>query len=146
MNNLSVSKKVYSDISERINTTLSFAPESAAEAMRIVDLYLAGETPHSPDQMAVIAFNMIRVELDRAMTRSSRARERARKRKEIAEIKSIITAMTRNIGETMEDDDEKEEESSPILISRRERRAMEQACSKKPKKKWKSLGVKKTII
>lgn len=81
MNKLSVSKKFYSDISKRISSALSACEGSEVEAMRIVDAYLDGEVLTSDDGMAVLAFNMIRVELDRAMTRSKRARERAEKRK-----------------------------------------------------------------
>ena len=35
MTTLAVSKKVYADISTRIGAALSFAPDSAAEAMRL---------------------------------------------------------------------------------------------------------------
>ncbi len=134
MNNLPVSKKVYSDITGRINTALASSPSSAAEALRIVDMYLADGTADSSDQMAMLAFNMIRAELDRAMSRSSRARERARKRKE--SISSQQTPATYK--ETNSDS-----QPVPVMISRRERRAIERACSKKPKRKWKSLNTKK---
>lgn len=81
MNHLPVSRKVYADISSRISTTLAHSPASEAEAMRLVDSFLQGETPASQDLMAMLAFGMIRAELERAMARSGRARERARARK-----------------------------------------------------------------
>lgn len=79
---LQVSRKVYSDISTRVSTALSGSPASASETMRVINGYLEGLLPESSDALAMLAFNMIRPELDRAMERSRRARERARARRE----------------------------------------------------------------
>ncbi len=79
--NLPASVKVYSDLTTRISASLSSAPASASEAMRLLDSYLTGEPPASDDLTALVAFNMIRPEIDRAMTRSARARERAASRR-----------------------------------------------------------------
>lgn len=81
MNHLPVSRKVYADITSRISTALAPSPASVVEAMRLVDSFLHGESPASHDLMAMLAFGMIRAELERAMARSARARERARARK-----------------------------------------------------------------
>lgn len=91
--NLPVSVKVYSDLTSRITASLSSA--SASEAMRLLDSYLTGEPPASDDPMALVAFNMIRPEIDRAMTRSARARERAasRRRQKEAEERLAIRRM-----------------------------------------------------
>lgn len=126
---LSVSKKVYSDVTDRINSSLSGFPASAREAMRVVDTYLAGGVPASSDPLAMLAFNMIKVELDRAMERSARARERARARKMTRETADSDTPQPASI---MADE---ENGPAPIMISRRERRAMERACNIK-KKRW----------
>ncbi len=67
--NLPASVKVYSDLTTRISASLSSAPASASEAMRLLDSYLTGEPPASDDLTALVAFNMIRPEIDRAMTR-----------------------------------------------------------------------------
>ena len=84
MKALAVSKKVYADIEMRLATALSGHPGSLSEAIGMVDAYLDGVVLTSDDTLAMLAFNMIRVELDRAMNRSARARERARLRKERA--------------------------------------------------------------
>ncbi len=117
MTTLAVSKKVYADISTRIGAALSFAPDSAAEAMRLVDSFLAGENPASSDAGAMLAFNMIKAELERAMARSLRARARAAARK-----KAIA---------------ERRENPSPsptppeIRLTRQQRRAQERMQRKK---------------
>ncbi len=129
-NTLSVSKKVYSDISTRVSTSLINFPASAAEAMRVVDAYLAGDAAvSSTDPMAMIAFNMIKVELDRAMTRSSRARERARVRRESVKSSVSVSPQRPDVAP------EELNEPAPVMLSRRERRAMARALSKKTGKK-----------
>lgn len=137
MNTLSVSKKFYADITERVNTALSVSPASAAEAMRMVDSYINGEKAESLDPLAMLAFNMIRVELDRAMSRSTRARERARKKVDIKteEVKEEPEAIEAKeiIGTNAV-----EKGSGGIRLSRGERRAMERAYFGK-KRKWKKL-------
>lgn len=80
---LSVSKKFYADILTRVSVALSFSPSSVEEAMRIINAYLSGRLVGTDNQSAMIAFNMIKPEIDRAMLRSQRARERARSRREM---------------------------------------------------------------
>ncbi len=149
MKNLSVSKKVYSDISERVNTALSAYESSAEEAMRIVDSYLDGETPVSGDDIAMLAFNMVKVELDRAMVRSKRARERAQKRK-TADKTAVSAAPSKTVAEMIEElgslcktagDADSESDPGEFIapLTRGERRAMERAMNRKPKK-WKRIG------
>ena len=57
---MTVSKKFYVDIISRIESALSFAPGSAAEAVRLVDTYLLGGEAASADPCAMLAFNMIK--------------------------------------------------------------------------------------
>lgn len=125
--NLPVSVKVYSDLTTRISSSLSSAPASASEAMRLLDSYLTGEPPASDDLMALVAFNMIRPEIDRAMTRSARARERAasrRRQKEAEEKLAIrrkelerlfreeaVEAYDRLVGKMMAEDMEEEQKT-----------------------------------
>ncbi len=139
MNTLPVSKKVYSDISERINTTLSFSPYSAAEAMHVVDAYLAGEDAVSEDAIAMLAFNMIKAELDRAMVRSTRARERAEKRrkKQPATDKPSVAPVVADTSSVTEA--EETSGSVELPLSRRERRAIERSLHPKSRK-WKRIG------
>ena len=73
MNHLPVSRKVYADITSRISTALAPSPASVVEAMRLVDSFLHGESPASHDLMAMLAFGMIRAELERAMARSRKS-------------------------------------------------------------------------
>ena len=119
MNGLSVSRKVYADISARVSVALSASEESRSEAMRMVDSYLAGQEVSSDDALAMLAFNMIRDELDRAMARSRRARERAAaRRRAVAEAAAEVS-------------DERSEAPVEIHVSRRERRARERVMGKK---------------
>ncbi len=94
-NRLPISRKVNKDLNERISSVLSFAPASEAEAKRLFNAYLEGVEPVSGDQSAMIAFSMIRTEIDRAMERSRRARLRAgqaRKFKEAREAREVMEA------------------------------------------------------
>ncbi len=119
MNGLSVSRKVYADISARVSVALSASGESRTEAMRMVDSYLAGQEVSSDDALAMLAFNMIRDELDRVMARSRRARERAAgRRRAVAEAAAEVS-------------DEQPEAPVEIHVSRRERRARERKMGKK---------------
>ncbi len=139
MNTLTVSKKVYSDISERINTTLSFSPYSAAEAMHVVDAYLAGEDAVSEDAIAMLAFNMIKAELDRAMVRSTRARERAEKRRKAQPAACKPDAAPVVADATTAAEAEEAAEPVELPLSRRERRAIERSLHPKSRK-WKRIG------
>lgn len=87
---LPVSRKFYADITLRINSTLAGLPDSAEEAQRLVSCHLHGENTGSSDSLALVAFNMIRPEIDRAMERSRRARERAARRKNMAGSATLI--------------------------------------------------------
>lgn len=133
-NQLPVSGKFYNDISLRVNSALSTMPLSAAEAMRIVDSYMAGETPESGDPMAMLAFNMVRVEIDRAMKRSQRARERARVRKNGTKTEPLH--LTDKFAENKKED---VTDSAPVPVrhkSRRERRAIQNQIRRLKKARW----------
>ncbi|MCM1052143.1 MAG: hypothetical protein NC349_09285 [Paenibacillus sp.] len=148
MKNLPVSKKVYADISSRISTALSHTPASATEAMRLVDSHLQGRPTKSDDAMAMLAFNMIKDELDRAIARSTRARERAKaRRKARPEITKSSQPRSTLLPETLlpdtlfsATDDQTDPESllPDIKLSRRSRRILER-LEKGKKKKWGSI-------
>ncbi|MDE6358447.1 MAG: hypothetical protein K2L29_02490 [Duncaniella sp.] len=146
MRKLPVSKKVYSDISERIRLSLGHMPESAAEAMRLVDAYLYGGPAESQDAMAMIAFNMVRVELDRAMARSLRARERAARRKASGEgntgrnaRRDFVNDLLKSMGFSGEDYDSSLS-AEPEKPSRRLTRAERRAAARVRKGRWKALS------
>lgn len=131
---LPVSGKFYSDISARISSSLSSYPRSAEEAMRIFHDYLKGLSPLSSDPMALLAFNMVRTEIDRALERSKRARLRAMaRRKKQSDTNSLST-------NNLSSSSEKVTETPAILpLSRRERRAAER-LNNRSRKKWRPLN------
>ena len=84
---LLISKKAYNDFVTRIRQTLSAVSqnyESVDTAINLFDRYAKGETSDmdSPDLMVKLALMMLKPEIDKAMRRSSAARERARLRRE----------------------------------------------------------------
>lgn len=85
---LPISRRLNKDIDERISSTLSHVPVSEAEAKRMVGLYLEGNEPESEDPLAMIAFNMVKVEIDRGMERSRKARMRAKEARRARETKT----------------------------------------------------------
>ena len=140
MNNLPVSRKVYADIISRVQSSLVSAPSSASEALRLVDVFLEGGEVESSDAMAMLAFNMIRAELSRAMERSARARSRAKARRE---------AQAREVSGQFEVSPSvspasplTEETPVRIMLSRRERRAAERASRKRIVNQMKKVGIK----
>ena len=83
---LPVSKKFYADILERVIVTSLLLPESekfTRQTMDLIDTYLRTHKIHLPSQPKEIQliFAVILPEIDRALTRSERARERAEKRR-----------------------------------------------------------------
>lgn len=143
MKQLPVSKKVYADISDRLHSSLP--QQSATEAMRIVDAYLQGTPADSADSMALLAFNMIRVELDRAVTRSRRARERAKARKAAGPAPKKLSPeeiISRLMSQLTPDDFEEvtgpneSPASPPLPPTRRQRRK----AGRTKKQRWKPLA------
>lgn len=83
---MKVSKKFYSGIQVRIADAINAVGASAeehAEAVGAVDIYLGmGIEPSLNSLIVRLIFAMLKPEIDRAIERSFKARERARKRKE----------------------------------------------------------------
>lgn len=138
MKNLPVSKKVYADISSRISSALSHAPASASEAMRLVDSHLQGATPVSDDAMAMLAFNMIKSELDRAIIRSTRARERAKTRRKARPKMDDRQSLLSTLLPDTDTQIDIESQLPDLKLSRRSRRILER-LEKGKKKKWGSI-------
>ncbi len=137
---LSVSKKFYADILTRVSVALSFSPSSVEEAMRIINAYLSGRLVGTDNQSAMIAFNMIKPEIDRAMLRSQRARERAKSRREM-KTQNETTAPVEKAEQRAEPVSSLPQvvaEPSGVRLSRRERRAAGRN-STSGKMKWRSL-------
>ncbi len=138
MKNLPVSRKVYADITSRVQSSLVSAPSSASEALRLVDVFLEGGEVESSDAMAMLAFNMIRAELSRAMERSARARSRAKARREAREVSGQF-----EVSPSVSPASPLTEETPVrIMLSRRERRAAERATRKRIVNQMKKVGIK----
>ncbi len=133
---LPVSRKFYTDIESRISFSLASSPGSAKEAMRLVETYLYGDTPVSSDPMALLAFNMVKAEIDRAMVRSQRARIRARSRKKDRPSAKMDTPSPIKRPITEPKEAEAATTDSPCRVSRRERRA----ASRRRRTKWRPLS------
>lgn len=147
---LPVSKKFYSDICERISSSLAAYDTARVEAMRLIDDYLTGNTDsHSDDPMAMLAFNMVRTELDRAMVRSANARLRAKERADRREPQGTVTMSQSEMCDAMV---EKYIAEHPRVTvngqaasfpnsgySRRERRHLKNTAKRVTKSKWKKL-------
>lgn len=120
--------------------------------MRLVDSYLRGEAPACDDVMAMLAFSMIRVELDRAISRSERARKRAKARHKERQAESNghqdecdgqqPDTKELQLSSVLEHEDAEPDTAAPQLpmpkLSRRARRILER-LEKGKRKKWGSI-------
>lgn len=139
-----VSEKAYKCFTERIRL-VAREPERMITAL---DLYLSGHTDtyaDALDEYERMTFEMLRFEIDRAIDRSARARERARMRKESAAMTKQPTHRREDIvpedteGMTVPGlSDEEETLIRTIMSSRRLRRASER--QKRAKTKWRKIG------
>lgn len=139
---LLVSKKFYLEITSRIDSTLSSPEHMEAhdEALRLVNSYLCGNKKCSAgtvSEIAEVAFNLLRPELDRAIARSARARKAARKRMKInflenlieqnspaRRLKSVSDSEISDADQSEDRECDHEENLTPIL-NRRQRRALQ---------------------
>lgn len=81
---LPISKKAYADFISRFQHTFNDIlnhPNLYNEAVSVFEAYLRGETVEHCDIIVSLAFNMIRPEIDKAISRSASARQRAAIRK-----------------------------------------------------------------
>lgn len=138
---LLVSRKFYSEIITRIETTLSSTQHQEArdEALGLVKSYLCGKKNRKIEAVSEIAgvvFNLLLSELDKAITRSARARKVARKRRKINFLETLIeqsspakrlqskSAVNNTETTPTNYQDEGYENQTPIL-NRRQRRALQ---------------------
>lgn len=135
---VSVSKKFYAGIMERIRSSVEFThgdSDFQASLTAMVDAYLAdGSEPDADSPFTVrLIFALLRPEIDKAAARSRAARERAAKKREAIERKDdsgkcgmipvteiIESVMTDTIREVTGD------ESVTYRLNRRQRREAEQ--------------------
>lgn len=119
---LPISKKAYDDFIRRFQHTfidLLKHPGLYNEAVSVFEAYLKGEIVENCDSTILIAFNMIRPEIDKAISRSKSARRRAALRKQAKETESTAPE------NTIKPQPETPEDPKPIkpIMNRRERRA-----------------------
>lgn len=132
-----VSKNFYSTITDRVRDSLrSVGREDAAEAtMGCIDRYMADGTlpPGGSDTATILVFNLLRMEIDKALQRSRRARQRAaervadaaRKHREPAAVAAVSAPAAAE--QDVDSDDAEDEEPEPFRPrNRRERRLYEQ--------------------
>ena len=141
-----ISKKAYADFAARIRQTLSaieLCPESIQSAIILLDRYVNGEISDldSTDPMVKLALLMLKPEIDKAMRRSSAARERARLRREnIATPSSSTAAEMSEIHESSGRSENSERPSNTFSITerpmnRRERREREHELARE-QRRW----------
>ena len=140
---LLISKKAYNDFISRIRQVLgaiALPPESISEAINLLDKYVKGEISdlYSTDTMVKLTLMMLKSEIDKAMRRSSAARERAKLRRE----KAVPTSETnenvfRSDNSDNSDNSEKTENSklTERPMNRRERREYEHELARE-QRRW----------
>ena len=81
---LPISQKAYENFRERIKRINNWYALDATNMLRMLDDYLAGDSEPGGGASLIhnIAFLFLREEIDRAMARSTRVRENARRRRE----------------------------------------------------------------
>lgn len=141
-----ISKKAYNDFTERIRQTLSALQQPSDvinEAVSLLDRCVKGEGIDltDADMMVKVALMMLKPEIDKAVRRSSAARERARLRREKSNHEADATSTVSDSIETpacIETTVPSESEESTVQatstferpMNRRERREYEQELAR----------------
>ena len=132
-----VSKNFYTSVTDRVRESLSLIGrmDAGEETMACIDRYMADGTVPSvgTDAAILLTFSLLRTEIDKALQRSRRARQRAADNKaavdrQFTELAAILaTSATENqLGTVTESHEEDEEPASFVPRNRRERRLYEQ--------------------
>ena len=134
-NAILISKKAYADFAERITLSLTAVQQPAEiinEAIDILDRYVKGETMdfENADITIKVALMVLKPEIDKAMRRSSAARERARLRREKSTSAPEPTTVTTPASEPSET----AVPSTEPLMNRRERREYERELAREERR------------
>lgn len=141
-----VSEKAYRSFTERI----CLIAKDPTPMLKALDLYLSGDTDtyaDALDESSEMAFEMLRFEIDLAIGRSARARERARIRKKPSSESpqprksARVTITPATYPDTLTDypdDDPASHDDIPVMPTRHQRRALERL--KRNKSKWRRIG------
>lgn len=135
-----VSKNFYASVTGRVSESLGLIGrmDAVEETMACIDRYMADGTVPSvgTDAAILLTFSLLRAEIDKALQRSRRARQRAADNKaavdrQFTELAAILaTSVTENHETTSdqitENHEEDEEPASFVPRNRRERRLYEQ--------------------
>lgn len=127
-----VSKKFYTDLRERISSTshtVGLTAEIETSCIKAVDAYInSGIVPAGDTATEILLiFNLLRAEIDRAISRSAAARQRATRRKTSASPEAPESPAKTSVDET-EPASDTTCESSPL--TRRERRLLQRLSNK----------------
>ncbi len=125
---LPISKKAYDNFIRRFQHTFNDMlkhPGLYDEAVRVFEAYLKGETVENCDITIIIAFNMIRPEIDKAISRSQSARRRAALRKQAKEAEVTAPENETDSQDSVKSLPETSEQPTPKepIMNRHERRA-----------------------
>lgn len=125
-----VSKKFYRSIIDRVTDVFSTieipssptvtisAAELAAETIEMIDRYISdGTVMKSSGEMALLAFLMVKPEIDKAADRSRRARQSAARRAQLKQTSIAIATSTAATAETIPDSTETQSPSSTKPVS-----------------------------
>lgn len=131
-----ISKKAYNDFTERIRQTLSALQQSSDvinEAVSMLDRYVKGEGVDltDADMMVKVALMMLKPEIDKAVRRSSAARERAQLRREKSAQLSESHETTGGSGNSEKTDNSKLIDRP---MNRRERREYERELAREERR------------
>ena len=131
---LLISKKAYNDFTERLRQSLGAISQNLRpidEAIALFDRYAKGEISDfdSNDLMVKLALMMLKSEIDKAMRRSSAARERARLR----HAKSAPVSESHENTKSPENPENSRSTERPM--NRRERREYEQELARE-QRRW----------
>lgn len=146
-----VSKNFYASVTDRVSESLGLIGRTDAveETMACIDRYMADGTvpPSGTDTAILLTFNLLRPEIDKALQRSRRARQRAAENKaaadrQFSELAAILAASVTENHENItgnheapdkplnpdgEETDAEDEKPAPFVPrNRRERRLYEQ--------------------
>ena len=127
---LLVSKKFYTEMMGRVESALVSVSgnEIRMEVMVAVNFYLhgkAGLIGEFSGELSSSSFGLLRPEMDRAIARSARARERARLRKESLREKDAVLSDSDEAGDAASDNPSAESRGT-VVMNRRQRRQLEQ--------------------
>lgn len=127
-----VSKKFYTDIRKRISSTsraVGLTAAVEASCIEAVDAYInSGIAPAGDTATEILLiFNLLRSEIDRAISRSAAARQRAARRKTSASSEAPESPAKTSVDETEPTSDTTRE---PLPLTRRERRLLQRLSNK----------------